>query len=157
MLLNVLDGTARFSDLFDGFSDYGRILVPMLVLMAIFFVLGMIGNSVRLIGERADSLGLQGLGTLVNLVWTLAVTARLSFAMYYVVDQGLAPSEALQTSWQVTAPQKLTVAALIVITWVLALVGVLLLIVGIIPAMMIGALLGAAAYRQVAGRQSAAA
>src|SRR5262249_40930877 len=129
MQLNVLDGKPDLKDLFSGFSDYVGVLVPMLVLFAAFFVLGLIGGGTRIFGET--------LGGLLNVVFALAVTARFSFALYYVVDQGLAPSEALMTSWQVTSPQKLSIAALTVVTWVLLVVGFFMLIVGIIPASMI--------------------
>jgi uncharacterized membrane protein len=81
--------------------------------------------------------------------------ARLNFAWFYAVDQGLGPVEALQASWDATSELKANCAALIVMSLVVILVGLLCLIIGVIPAAMIAYLLPASAYRQMAGRQSA--
>ena len=54
----------------------------------------------------------------MNLAWTFLVMARLNFAWFYAVDQGLGPVEALQASWDATAELKGNCAALIVMSLV---------------------------------------
>jgi hypothetical protein len=156
-MLNVLDGNPAFSDLFSGFSDYGRILLSMLLLGALSFLINMLGQSVTLIGTAANLPLLEGLGSLVNLAWALLVMARLNFAWFFAVDQGMGPVESLQASWDATSNLKGSCAALVVMSIVVVLIGVLALIVGVIPAVMIAYLLPASAYRQMVGRRSAAA
>jgi uncharacterized membrane protein len=155
-MLNVIDGNAAFSDLFSGFQDYGRILLSMLLLLLLSFLINMLGQSLSLIGTAAKLPALEAVGTLINLGWALLVMARLNFAWFYSVDQGLGPVEALQASWDATANLKGSCAALVVMSIVVILIGVICLIVGVIPALMIAYLLPASAYRQMVGRQSAA-
>jgi uncharacterized membrane protein len=155
-MLNVIDGTARFSDLFAGFQDYGRALLSMLLLFVVTTLISGLGQSVSLIGSAAGLPVLEGIGGLFSLAWTFFVMARLSFAWFYVVDRGLGPVESLQASWDATTELKGACAALIVLPIVLILIGLLCLIVGVIPASMIAYLLPVSAYRQMAGRRSAA-
>jgi uncharacterized membrane protein len=156
-MLNVLDGNAAFADLFSGFSDYGRILLSMLLLGALSFLISLLGQSLTLIGTAASMPLLEGLGSLVNLAWALLVMARLNFAWFFAVDQGMGPVEALQASWDATSNLKGSCAALVVMSIVVVLIGVLALIVGVVPAVMVAYLLPVSAYRQMVGRRSAAA
>jgi uncharacterized membrane protein len=154
-MLNTIDGRPEFSDLFSGFQDYGRTLLAMLILFALSSLISALGQTLNLIGTAAGSDALEAIGTVVNLAWTFLVMARLNFAWFYAVDQGLGPVEALQASWDATSELKANCAALIVMSLVVILVGLLCLIIGVIPAAMIAYLLPASAYRQMAGRQSA--
>jgi len=153
-MLNVIDGRGEFSDLFSGFQDYGRTLLAMLILFVVSSLLSALGQALNLIGSAANSPALEAIGTIVNLAWTFLVMARLNFAWFYAVDQGLGPVEALQASWDATSELKGNCAALIVMSLVVIVIGLLCLIVGVIPASMIAYLLPASAYRQMAGRQS---
>ena len=156
-MLNVIDGRPEFSDLFSGFQDYGRTLLAMLILFVLSSLISAIGQSLNLIGSAAGSPALEAVGTLVNLGWTFLVMARLNFAWFYAVDQGLGPVEALQASWDATAELKGNCAALIIMGLAVILIGLLCLLIGVIPASMIAYLLPVSAYRQMAGRQNAAA
>jgi len=156
-MLNVIDGRGEFSDLFSGFQDYGRTLLAMLILFVLSTLISALGQALSMIGSAANSSALEAIGTIVNLAWTFLVMARLNFAWFYAVDQGLGPVEALQASWDATSELKANCAALIVMSLVVILIGLLCLIVGVIPASMIAYLMPASAYRQMAGRQSAAA
>jgi len=155
-MLNVIDGRAEFGDLFSGFADYGRSLLSMLLLFVLSSLISALGQSLSLIGTAAGLSVLEGVGAIVNLAWTFLVMARLNFAWFYAVDQGLGPVEALQASWDITAELKGNCAALIVMSLVVILIGLLCLIIGVIPASMIAYLLPVSAYRQMVGRQSAA-
>jgi uncharacterized membrane protein len=155
-MLNVIDGRAEFADLFCGFQDYGRSLLSMLLLFVLSSLISALGQALSLIGTAANLPLLEGIGTIVNLAWTFLVMARLNFAWFYAVDQGFGPVEALQASWDATAELKGNCAALIVMSLVVIIIGLLCLVVGVIPASMIAYLLPVSAYRQIAGRQSAA-
>lgn len=151
-VLNVIDGNAEIGDLFSGFSDYARVLGAMLVLGILILVLYLAGQALAVVGQLSSSAFLTFVGAIVNLGWSLGVMPRLAFVWYYVVDQGLAPVEALQTSWDATSDQKLTCLLIGVLSGVIPVIGVLCLVVGVIPAVMLVYLLQAAAYRQLAGR-----
>jgi len=155
-MLNVIDGRAEFADLFSGFQDYGRSLLSMLLLFVVSSLISALGQALNLIGTAAQMPVLEVVGTIVNLLWTFLVMARLNFAWFYAVDQGLGPVEALQASWDATSALKGNSAALIVMSLVVIVIGLLCLIVGVIPASMIAYLLPVSAYRQMAGRQGAA-
>jgi uncharacterized membrane protein len=150
--LNVIDGRAETGDLFSGFSDYGRTLGAMLVLMILMALLYFVGQSLAIAGQLGGSGLVTFVGTIANLVWSLGVMPRLAFVWYYVVDQDLGATEAVQTSWEATRDQKLTCLLLGVVTGLIPVIGVLFLLVGVIPAVMISTLMQAAAYRQLAGR-----
>jgi uncharacterized membrane protein len=155
LLLHVLDRRAQLADLFAGFGEYGRVLGAMLALFALFVVVSLVGQSVTLLGRLTGLSLLSFFGSLVNLVWSFGVMPRLAFATYYVVDQGLAPADAMRTSWERTSDQKLTCTVLAILSILIPVLGVLCLVVGVIPGWMISSLMHAAAYRQLAGRSGA--
>jgi hypothetical protein len=155
--LNALDGRAEFADLFSGFGDYGRVVGTMLVLMALVLLVGMLGQSVSIVGAMAGSGALQGLGVLVNFVWSLTVMPRIAFAWYYAVDREMGPGEALQAAWAATDGQTGGCLVLGILMSVVMIMGVLFLLVGVIPALMVAYLMQAAAFRQLAGPQTGAA
>lgn len=155
-MLNVIDGNAEFGDLFSGFQDYGRVLLAMLLLGVLSFLINLLGQSLSLVGSAAGVPSLELIGSLLNLAWALFVMARLNFAWFYAVDQGLGPVESLQASWDATTGLKGSCAALVVMSIVVIIIGLLALVVGVIPALMIAYLLPASAYRQMVGRQIAA-
>jgi hypothetical protein len=156
LMLNAFDGTASFGDLWSGFSDYGSALVSMLVLFLLQTLISALGQSLATIGQVAELPWLEGVGSLVNLAWAFLVTARLVFAWFFAVDQGMGPVQALQASWDATADQKGNCAGLLILTIVIGIIGVLFLIVGLIPAIMVTYLMQVSAYRQMVGRRSAA-
>lgn len=155
--LNAIDGRAEFADLFSGFGDYGRVVGTMLVLMGLMVLVGMLGQSLSIAGAAANSVGLQLAGALLNFVWSLTVMPRLAFAWYYVVDGELGPSEALSAAWSATSGQTGTCLIIALLSTVVMIMGVLFLVVGVIPAVMVAYLMQAAAYRQLAGRRTGAA
>jgi len=155
--LNALDGRAEFADLFSGFADYGRVVGTILMLIGLFFLAAMIGQLVSISGAAIESGALEGLGILVNFAWSLTVMPRLAFAWYYAIDREAGPAEALQAAWNATAGQTGTCLVLSLLLSVVMVMGVLFLLVGVIPALMVAYLMQAAAYRQLAGAQTAAA
>jgi hypothetical protein len=155
--LNAIDGRAEFADLFSGFADYGRVVGTMLLLMGLLILVGLLGQSISIAGAAVESGALQGLGILVNFVWTMTVMPRLAFAWYYAVDREAGPAEALQAAWAATDGQTMTCIVLTLLSSVVMIMGVLFLLVGVIPAVMVAYLMQAAAFRQLAGQQTGAA
>jgi hypothetical protein len=151
-ILNVYDGSAEVSDLFSGFSEYGRALGSMLVLGILIVMIYSVGQALQVLGQLSGSGLLTVVGGIVNLAWGFLVVPRLAFVWFYVVDEGLAPVEALQTSWSATTDQKLTCFLIAILSGLIPFIGVLCLIVGVIPAMMLVYLLQTAAYRQLVAR-----
>ncbi len=160
--LNADDGEAQFGDLFSGFSRFGDALGGMLGYIVLTFIIGLPGsalsyaNTAIQMSSGDSSAVLSFLAPVVSLVWTFAVTIRLLYAPYYIVDQGMGPVEALKASWEVTRDQKANNFILVLLFIPVAIAGFLALCVGILPAMwvMYGAL--AAGYRQLSGRNTAA-
>ena len=150
--LNVIDGNAQVGDLFSGFSDYGHLLAAMLVLLVLMLLLSFVPQTVDIVGRVSGSAVLIFLGAIANLAWSLGVMTRLGFVWYYVVDQDLAPVDAVQTSWRATSDQKLTCLLLGILSVVIPVIGVLFFLVGVIPAAMVATLMQASAYRQLAAR-----
>ena len=155
--LNSVDGRPEFADLFSGFGDYGRVVGTMLVLMGLVILVGLLGQVVSITGALVESGALQGVGILVNFVWSLTVMPRLAFAWYYAVDREAGPAEALRAAWHATEGQTGTCLVLTLLSSVVMIMGVLCLLVGVIPALMVAYLMQAAAFRQLAGRRSDAA
>jgi uncharacterized membrane protein len=125
--------------------------------MGLLILVAMLGQAVSLAGAAMGSGALQGLGILVNFVWSLTVMPRLAFAWYYAVDREAGPAEALRAAWAATDGQTGTCFVLTLLSSAVMVMGVLFLLVGVIPAMMVAYLMQAAAFRQLAGQQTGAA
>lgn len=149
--LNMSRGTAQFSDLFAGFSRYGRALIQMLGFSLLMGLVGAGINSITYLGQIMGNTTIEALGWLVYLVLYLTVFPRLLLAQFYLVDRDAGPIEALKRSWQATAPQKLRAVGLFLCLIVVSLIGVLVLLIGIVPAQVIGYLVWVSAYRQIEG------
>jgi hypothetical protein len=76
---------------------------------------------------------------------------------FYMVDQDMGGIEALQAAWSATARLRWWIFPLLVLlNYVIAIAGLLVLVVGIIPAIAITYLLWASAYRQLEGHPAGA-
>lgn len=150
--LNVLDGTGELRDQFAGFGSYGANLSAMMGLGSLMLMIGLAGQSVQYLGQFLGSMPLMLTGVAASLVWSFCVLPRLAFVWYFLVDQGLTPSEAVRACWDATANQKLMCFLVGLVSWLIILVGLLCLIVGVIPGALFASLLHAAVYRQLAGR-----
>jgi hypothetical protein len=151
LTLHLYDGGAKVSDLFSGFSQYGRALATMLGVWLVSFVVAIVGQIPLMAAQAADSgIGIA-IGQVVNLAFTLLVSPRLSFASYLIVERDMPLGAAISTSWARTAPVMWKLAGLILLMVPIMFAGVMALIVGIIPAMMIAYLMWTSAYRQIFG------
>jgi hypothetical protein len=151
--LRMHDGGAALKDLFAGFSRFGAALLGMLAFILLTIVLGLPANVLVQAGMNASppNFGLVALGYLVSFAIAALVTLRLLFAPFLMVDRGLRFGPALSEAWQRTRALKLKIVLLSLTVGAVTLAGVLALIVGVIPALVMGFLMWASAYRQIFG------
>lgn len=154
--LRMYDGDPAFGDAFSGFSRYGRALAPMLVLMVLLLAIAFAFQLPQLAGELTGSGALAAAGAILSFAAGLVLLPRLNFAYFYVVDRELPAVDAIQRSWQVTARPKWKVVGLLLLSYAVTMLGLLVLIIGVIPASAMSALMWVSAYRQMAGGPVAA-
>lgn len=158
--LNANDGQANVGDVFSGFSRYGEALGGMIVYFILSIVVGLPGSALSYINMALGFMGqpstlLAVLAPIVSLVWLFAVTVRLFYAPFFMIDQELGAVEAMKASWEATRTQIFNNILLLLLFIPVMLAGMLVFFIGIIPAMFIcyGAL--AAGYRQLTGTSAA--
>lgn len=151
--LRMHDGGAAMGNVFAGFSRYGRVLGPTLGLFLLNVVIGLPANVIVQMGtaQQPPEFTLIGVGYLLSIGVALFVTSRLTFAQFLIVDRDLPLGEALSQAWAATAPIKGKVALLVVANVAVAIVGMIALCIGVIPASVVGFLMWASAYRQIFG------
>lgn len=154
--LHMYDGGARLKDVFSGFSRYGRALTGMLACLIGIMLISIAGQSVQLVGQLGDNTPVFAVGYVINLAVSLLILPRLTFAYLLVVDQDMGGFDALRRSWESTRPCKWKVVGLSVLTGLVMLAGMLVLIVGVVPAMVIAWMAWVSSYRQLFGRPAAA-
>jgi uncharacterized membrane protein len=152
LLLNAYDEKAEFGDLFAGFSRYGEALVAMLVLGVCYFGLYLVGNSLNFVGLAAKSSVLQGVGSLIGLVFNLVVLLRFYFSGFFIVDQQMTGIDSMKASWGATSQQKLNVFLLALLAGIVALVGFLALFIGAFASIPMSMMMWVSAYKQITGQ-----
>jgi len=154
--LNLYEATQDIGDLFAGFSRYGSVLWRVLVLLLIFYgasigaglLFSWIRSSVFGVG---DSLTGVLIDQVSSAVFSLVVLARFYFSLPFLVERDLGPLQALEASWNVSRGHVLKIALTGMVSFMLAVVGFLVLVVGVIPAVTMGYLMWISAYRQIVG------
>jgi hypothetical protein len=156
-VLNMHDGRAEFGDLFAGFARYTTVLAAVLIAGVALFALSLLVQSVQILGAALDSQVVLGLSYFVSFAFAFFVSPRLMLGFFYMVDQDMGGIEALQAAWSATARLRWWIFPLLVLlNYVIAIAGLLVLVVGIIPAIAITYLLWASAYRQLEGHPAGA-
>ena len=150
-LLNMVDGTAQFNDLFAGFSSYGKVLGRTLLLTVCFVGLALLGDSIAIAGQLMESPTVQAVGSLVYMVFSFTVMVRLYFSMFFIVDRDMPALEALSASWNATRGKTLKLVGLAFVAVLLAMAGLLALLVGVVFTLMMSYVAYACAYRQTVG------
>lgn len=154
--LRMHDREAEFGDAFAGFSRFGAVFAPMLALMFLFVLLSFAAQSLQYVGVWVASDALTVVGYLLGLAFQILAAPRITFAFFYLVDQGLPAMEALRRAWTETDPVKWKVVLLGLMVYPLMIAGLLALGVGVIPAVVIFYLMYVSAYRQMVGRPATA-
>ena len=150
-LLNVIDGEAKFSDLFSGFSNFWTVLGRMLWLGIILVLISLVGASVQIVGDVAKLPELWLAGAVINLIFTIFVTFRLYFAIFFAVDQDTTGSESLRMSWSSTSGLVFSVFLLGLVSTLINFLGALCFLVGLLFTIPMSHLMWASAYRQMVG------
>lgn len=99
--------------IFDGFKNYINVVLASLL-----------------------TIGLIGIGTIVFLIPGIYVACRLVFVSYLVMDEGLDPIAAVEASWRITRGHAWKIFVLGFLSIFIFFLGLLLLIVGMFPAIM---------------------
>jgi hypothetical protein len=95
-----------------------------------------------------------GVGFILLIVPGIILAVRLSFVPFLVVDEGRGPVEALFESWRRTAGYGWTIFGAFLVGVLLVLVGLIILIIGSIPATMLVYLAFASLYAAITARKS---
>ncbi|MDP1929996.1 MAG: hypothetical protein Q8L60_00895 [Gammaproteobacteria bacterium] len=99
--------------IFDGFNNYVNIVLAALLVM-----------------------GLIGIGLVVFIFPGIYVACRLAFVAYLVMDEGLDPIAAVEASWRITRGHAWKIFVLGFLSIFIFIFGLILLVVGVFPAMM---------------------
>ena len=149
--LNMQDGRAQFNDLFAGFSNYGKVLGSTLLMLVVFVLLTLLGESVVLIGGFLKSTPLTVVGYVIYIAFFVLVLSRFYFALFFLVDKNMTGMEALAASWNSTQGKGLKMAGFLLLTSLIGASGVLGLCVGMLFTMPMSYAMYASAYRQIVG------
>ncbi|GHB67497.1 hypothetical protein [Persicitalea jodogahamensis] len=107
----IRDQKLDFNNLFAGFRNYLNVVLAHLLVAA-----------------------LVGIAFIALIIPGIFVACRLAFVSYLVIDKGLEPIEAVETSWNMTRKHGWKIFGLACMSILIGLGGLLLLIVGLIPA-----------------------
>ena len=147
-LIAIHDRRGELGLLFSGFRDYGRALGTMWGLAGLGIAIALPGRAASLAGEYSGDPRLAALGGLLDLAWNLALLP-LSFAPYFAVDRRMGALEAFRASWRRMQGQWLNILLLTLASLAIALLGLLVFVVGVIPASAVSAFMWISAYRQL--------
>lgn len=173
--LRTIDQRAEIADLFDGFGRFPFSLASMLGFAVLYVLIALPGTLVVQMAAFSGSeraFLLLAIGHAIQILWTFGIAMRFYFAPYYIVDRRLGPLEALRASWVATSEQKLSVAALGLVTGLVAAAGALpsvaiatwgtaplwviasAAVIGMVPGIAVAASAWASGYRQIAGQRA---
>ncbi len=93
-------------------------------------------NYINIVLVNILLLGLIGISFFLLIIPGIIVSVRLVFVSYLVMDEGLNPIEAVETSWKITKGHGWKIFLLGIVSFFIAILGLLVLIVGIFPAVM---------------------
>ena len=102
-----------------------------------------------MLASLGDGVGVLLAGASLLIVLPIYATVRLSFIPYLLVDEGLGPIEVLGESWARTRPVQLQILGIEALSAVVLLAGLLLLVIGVFPAMILAGLALATLYDDV--------
>lgn len=122
LLLNIVDGDGKFSDLWSLLTDdrdAGRAARwtrtgKFLSFQCAYYVICDFGGVIILLGLLTTNTTVVSIGLLTAMVWW-AVRIRFSFTYLYMVDQGCGGFEALRRSWRATRHQWIRFATLVLV------------------------------------------
>ncbi len=146
--LAMFDGRGRFSDLFAGFSIYGRAVAYGLALIVLYYLASAPGILGQMAIESQDSPAAVLLGGLVGFAWGF-VTIRFTPAWFFMVEHDMGPLGAMRASWTYTRGQWGRLILFMLATVGVALLGIAALGIGLIPATAVIGFAYVSVYRQI--------
>jgi uncharacterized membrane protein len=147
--LKMFDGGGQLSDLFSGFEIYIRAVGYMLAFFLLSLLISLPGQAAaQFIAMSDPGAGTALLSQLANMAWSV-VTLRFFAAPFFMVDQQMRPLESFGASWRFTEGQWGRLILLWLASIPIALLGVLALGVGLLPASAVVAFAYVSAYRQI--------
>ena len=120
------------------------LLLPIVIVVSALPLIGAI-----MLASLGDGVGVLLAGASLLIVLPIYATVRLSFIPYLLVDEGLGPIEVLGESWARTRPVQLQILGIEALSAVVLLAGLLLLVIGVFPAMILAGLALATLYDDV--------
>ena len=164
-VLDGFDDAPSLGTLFDGYRDLSGRGLPAVGLTFLLLLLALPGTLVSLGLQYGPGLvGLDNVfvmlvgnlvGTVFSLAWSFGVMSRFVPAWILLVDQEIGPMQALSEAWELTSQVWLKCALLQILMSLIAVAGMLLCCVGLLPASFAAAAAPASATRQLLGRDAA--
>tara|TARA_R110002072_G_scaffold269868_2_gene429358 strand:+ start:98135 stop:98809 length:675 start_codon:yes stop_codon:yes gene_type:complete len=130
-LRGVRGDRVEVKSIFDGFQNYVNIILASLLVT-----------------------GLIGIGLIIFIFPGIYVACRLAFVPYLVMDEGLDPIAAVEASWRITRGHAWRIFVLGFLSIFIFFLGLLLLIVGVFPAMIWIKASFASLYLAITGEQT---
>lgn len=160
--LECLDGNGNFATAFSGFDRIGDTVPNTLVLILLLGLInlpGLIaGQVLSLVSLFTDDVVVgwiaYGVGTLIQLTWSVVVGSRFVPAMFMLVEGQQSPIECVTESWNLTANAWGKLMLFYVASNALMFAGLLFCVVGVIPAAMVATAAHASVYRQLVGARA---
>lgn len=143
---------ASFNTIWSGFSCYGKALGRILLVGILLYLISLPGSIISIIANVNESTSLAFVGIFVSLLWTIGVMVRFYFAPLLAVDADMPATAAISRSLTITKGLWIKMVLLLLISMVVAFVGILALGVGVIWSGPMAYLLYFSAYRQIVGR-----
>ena len=133
IMLDIHDGKQpEFSDLFTHWNLLGK-----------YIAVSILGGIVTMIGF------------FLLIVPGIIASIGLSLAMYYVIDKGMGPIDALKASWEDTKGVKLDLLGFFILIWLINMAGAFALGVGMLVTLPLSGLAMVYVYRHLSGGSAA--
>ena len=150
--LDLQDEKPDLHALFAGFSQYAKVLGRTLLLTVIWIVMTLVSESLVFVGQFMESTPVILIGYVIYLAAFAFVLARLYFAFFFMVDRDMTVSESLTAAWEVTRGKGLKPFALVLVSGLIGVSGMLGLCVGLLFTIPMSYAMLASAYRQLSPR-----
>ncbi len=101
-----------------------------------YLVSGFSENYIQIILANLLTFALVMIGIIMLIIPGIIIGCRLAFVPYLVMDKKMEPITAIEESWRLTKGYGWTIFAMAIVSFFIILFGLLMLIVGIFPAIM---------------------
>lgn len=149
LYLNMLEGRAELADVFSGFQgDYWKNTGRFLIVIVVTSILSTLANGVYYAGMAMDDPYVTWSGYALGILLQFIFLSRFYLCVFYIVDQDMPAMEALSASWQATGRQWPLFLLVVFAAGLIAALGALACLVGLVVTIPFGYMMYASAYRQ---------